>query len=350
MGVDNRFMLAGIAEALECSVVDLSGQQPIPTDPDGIAAQLAVAAIRQALVETDLTEPATVMPRPLPELAADVQRIWDLRLECDYAGAGRLLPGVLRELHAATSGPQRPAALRLLARTTDVASFVTRYVGFPAESWLASERAHDAALALEDPVILGLSAWSRGHAATGCGAYPRALHIAEASLPGLERAYDAPGGAEMLGQMQMLGAFACIAQGRRDDALTWAQEADRIAARTGDTTTLGLMFGPTNLQFWRISMEVDGGEPGRAVEIAHATTPAAVPAASRQVSFYSDTGRALARLGRDDDALRMLLTAERVAPQRLRASSLARETVRIMADRSTGSKLRGLAERMGLSL
>jgi hypothetical protein len=106
-----------------------SGQQAIPTDPDGIAAQVAVASIRQALVETDLAEPATVRPRALVRLAAAAETVWDLRLQCDYAGAGRLLPGLLRELHAATHGRDRVSALRLLARTADVASFLTRYIG-----------------------------------------------------------------------------------------------------------------------------------------------------------------------------------------------------------------------------
>jgi hypothetical protein len=158
----------------------------------------------------------------------------------------------------------------------------------------------------------------------------------------------------MLGQMQMLAAYGNLAQGRRDDAMAWARDAGQIAARTGDTTTLGLMFGPTNLNLWWISMETDGGDPGRAVDIARRTTPTAVPAVSRQVAYYGDTGRALANLGRNDDAGRMLLTAERVAPQRMRASSLARETVRSLLERpldpTVHGQLRGLAERMGIAL
>src|SRR5690242_7114388 len=64
-GTDNRFMLAKIAEALNCSMVDLVGAPTAPADVDGLGAHLALGAIRQALVDIDLDEPATIVPRPL---------------------------------------------------------------------------------------------------------------------------------------------------------------------------------------------------------------------------------------------------------------------------------------------
>src|SRR6185369_6265169 len=93
----------------------------------------------------------------------------DLKLRCDYAGAVRFLPGVLRELHAASKGSERIEALSLLVRAATEAADVMKSLGFPAEAWLASERGHQAAAALDDPVMLALAAWSRGHAASSCG-------------------------------------------------------------------------------------------------------------------------------------------------------------------------------------
>ncbi|HKT00497.1 MAG TPA: helix-turn-helix transcriptional regulator [Rugosimonospora sp.] len=353
MGVDNRFTLAAIAEALGCSTADLTGRPPITTDGELLAAQGAVAAILNVLVETDLAEAPTVQPRPLPEVARDAELVWDLRLRCDYSGAARLLAPVLRELHAHTAGPDRREALRLLVRTADATSFVVRYLGYPGEAWLASDRAHDAAVALEDPVMLGLSAWSLGHAATGCGAYGRALRIAERAVADLDPRMTVDDAPEMLGELMMLAGFAHLAQGHREEASHWAGEAATIAARTGDVPTLGLNWGPTGLNIWQISMEVDGGDPGKAVELARATNPAVVTV-SRQVALYSDTGRALTRLGKDDEAVRMLVAAERIAPQRVRASRLVQETTRTLLERAQrragGSELRGLCERMGLSV
>jgi transcriptional regulator with XRE-family HTH domain len=353
MGVDNRFLLASIAEALECSTTDLTGRPPTPSDRETAAAQAGVSMILNALVEIDLSEPPTITARPLPEVARDAVLIWDLRLRCEYAGASRMLPGVLRELHAHARGPDRAQALPLLVRTADAASFVVRYLGYPAEAWLASDRARDAALALGDPVLLGLSAWSLGHAATGCGAYGRAVRIAESAVSALDPRVTMTDAPEMLGQLQMLSAFSHLAQGRRNEALTWARASEEIATRTGNVDTLGLNFGPTNINIWRIAMEVDGGEPGRAVEIARSTNPSSVTV-SRQTAFYSDTGRALARVGKDGEAVRMLLTAERLAPQRIRSSRLAQETTRMLLERAKrragGVELRGLGERMGLTV
>src|SRR3954470_13352799 len=58
---DNRFVLADIAAALECSPADLAGV-PVPvTDRAAMAAQVGVYALRQALVDADLTEPADMI-------------------------------------------------------------------------------------------------------------------------------------------------------------------------------------------------------------------------------------------------------------------------------------------------
>jgi hypothetical protein len=117
---------------------------------------------------------------------------------------------------------------------------------------------------------------------------------------------------------------------------------------------MGMYFGPTNVDIWRVGTETDGGEPGLAARIAQDVSPAVVPAAFRQVFFYSDLARALSRIrGRDREAIRFLLTAERVAPQHVHTSPMARETTRSLLERSRrdagGTELRGLAGRMHVS-
>jgi transcriptional regulator with XRE-family HTH domain len=354
VSVDNRFTIAGIAAALECPVAELTGQPGTPADRDAAAARAAAPAILQALIETDLSQDPTTTPRPIEALEQEAALIGTLRLGCDYTRAARLLPPLLRETHAATRGPDRQTALRLLARTADTASFVVRYIGYPVESYLAAKLGRQAAEALEDPVILGLTTWSLIHAATGCGAYGRALTLAEREADTMQRHVDASGGAEMLGQLFMSRAFAAYATGQRGDAQTWIRRAVPLAERTGDSHKLGLMFGPTNIRLWQISMETDGGEPGRAVEIARDTDPAAAGMSiSRQVAFWSDTARALGRLRQDREAVRMLLHAERLSPLRVHSSPLIQEAARALLDRAQrragGRELRGLCERMGLA-
>jgi len=67
------------------------------------------------------------------------------------------------------------------------------------------------------------------------------------------------------------------------------------------------------------------------------------------VHYHIDRARALVNIRRPQDAARALLTAERLAPQHLRTSVVARETVRLLERRlKNHSQLYGLPERMGL--
>lgn len=352
-GADNRLMIAAIARALQCATTDLTGLPPVPQDRAEAETEAMVYETVQALIETDLDEaPTTRSPRPLPQLGAEIERIYHLRNDCEYAHAARLLPPLLRDLHAHVHGHDHETALRLFARATDHTSFVVRYLGHATESWLAAERCRDAARALGEPVILGLAAWSRAHAASSCGAYERSLRITES---GIEVVRDAvgEGAQEMRGQLYMMAAWTQHVLVHPDDAAGWLERATNIARDTGQTQTLGLNFGPAGISIWRVSMATEAGDAGKAVEIAGQFSPADVPAKSRQSAFYLDIGRALAELGRDERAVKMILQAERLGTERIQRSPLAAETVRSIAGRlPPGTEipgLAGLAERLGVS-
>jgi hypothetical protein len=72
---------------------------------------------------------------------------------------------------------------------------------------------------------------------------------------------------------------------------------------------------------------------------------------SRLVLFHADLARAYAGMrGREAEAVKHLLVAERVAPQHVHSSPLMQETARGLLDRAQrragGAALRGLCERM----
>lgn len=352
-GTDNRFTIAAIADALRCSVADLTDQPATPANPDQAQTSVALHEMLQAIIAADLRYRPEGDPEPHPDLAAEVDLVTDLRAKCDYVGAARRLPDLIGTLYARAFGPHRAGALRLLVLTADTAAFVARYLGTPTSAALAAERAQQAAEALADPVMLGLAAWSRAHAATGASLYSRALLIADQAAADLRPHLDAPDAPEMYGSLLMTAAYSAFALGRDAEFASRLAEAEQLARRTGDSAALKLMFGPTNISFWKVSMEADGANPDRAVEVAARTNPQAVSRVARQATFHMDTGRALARLGRDDEAVRQLVTAERLAPQRIRHSPMAVETTRLLLERArrnaTGDQLRGLAERVGVT-
>jgi hypothetical protein len=232
-----------------------------------------------------------------------------------------------------------------------MASSVLRALGHPADAWLGAERSRDAADAAGDPLLRGHAAYVLASAATACGSNQRGQTIAERAVDDLSRHLGLPGGPEVLGSLHLIAALASRRRQRIDDSRDWLTQAAGLARRTGETNTLGMFFGPTNVDLWRMNIEVEAGDPGRVVEIALRTDPGVIPAGVRQVYYYADAARALARIGgRDREAVRFLLTAERIAPQHVRTAPELAETIRVLLDRSRrqagGTALRGLSERM----
>jgi transcriptional regulator with XRE-family HTH domain len=350
-GADNRFMLADIAGALECAPVDLVGVGVPASDRATAAARAGVLGLRRALVDIDLSEAPAGSAPPLAELKRTVALVEALHRACDYAGATQVLPGLLRDLHTETAGPDHVEALRLLCDAASNASSVLRSLGFPADAWLGAERCRDAAEASGDPVLRGHAAYILARASIACGSNQRGQTIAERAVDQLGQHLGRPGGPETLGSLHLVAALASRCRDRIDDSREWLTEAAVLARRTGETNTMGMFFGPTNVDIWRMSIEVDDGDPGLVVEIAQRNDAAKIPAGVRQVFYYADTARALARIGgRDREAIRYLLTAERIAPQHVRTAAELVEPIRVLLDRSRrqagGSELRGLSERM----
>ena len=351
---DNRFMLADIAGALECAPADLVGTGVPAADRATTSARAGVLDLRRALVDIDLTEPPARPAPPVTELRRSVALAGALHQACDYAGASRLLPDLLRDLHTETAGPEQLEALRLLCETTSDASSVLRSLGHPAEAWLAAERCRDAADATGDPVLRGHAAYALARAAVACGSHQRGQTIAERAVDDLSAHLAQSGAPEVLGSLHLVAALASRCRQRLDDSRDWLTEAAELARRTGETDTMGMFFGPTNVDLWRMSIEADDGDPIRVVEIARRTVPTAIPAGVRQVFYYADTARALTRIGgQDREAIRFLLTAERIAPQHVRTSPEAADTIKILLNRSrrqsAGTELKALYERLHLN-
>jgi hypothetical protein len=196
--------------------------------------------------------------------------------------------------------------------------------------------------------MTGYASFVRAHAATGAGAYKRGHSLAARAVDKLASHTNEENAPAMLGLLLLTSGHTAYAIRRPADGAGYYAEAVRLAQRTGETDTFGEFFGPTNVAFWQVGTEADGGDPEEAVRVAAHTNPAALPVPMRQVMFYLDTARALARVGRDREAVRYLVTAERVAPQLVHASPLATETTRGLRDRAGGPELRALCERMGL--
>jgi hypothetical protein len=127
-----------------------------------------------------------------------------------------------------------------------------------------------------------------------------------------------------------------------------------VAARVTAPTEVAahLAFGAPNVGMHRLSVAVELGDAEAAVRAVERVRPEEIPYPARKASYWSDAGRAYARLHRDDEAVRAFRQAEDLASLRVRLHPLVREAVADMIDRrqraAVGRELRGLAYRMGL--
>lgn len=361
--IDNRFLLADLAQALSCSVEELIGAPSQVPDLEAQQARGHAQSLRAALIETDLTYPASRPAREPQALAADLEMLrYTLFSRWDYAASGERMPALLRDLHAtAAAGVDRPAMLQMMVEVCGAAHTWAVDFGTQADCWLAAERAGQAAEALEDPVMIGFSGWLRALACTSGGLYAPALMICGREVDALAGHPDEPDALIMRGLLQLTAGFSAYGLRRPVDGAAWMGEGAEVAQRLGvEQATIRdiriTIFGPTNTGIWRVAAGADGDDPAEALRWAEQVDLRRLNEPGRHATFYRDTARALAHSGtRDADrrAVRYLLSAEKLVPTWLRTSPAAQETARGLRNRLPGgreaSAVRGLCERMGLA-
>jgi transcriptional regulator with XRE-family HTH domain len=348
--VDKRSTLEALAAALRVAPSELgSAFPPAGRADDGLTtARTFLTGIEEALTdievgEGDATAPWPAISRRLDEMAA-------ARLRNDYTRQAELLPGLIADLNGSVRGSRRQDALRALCGVYQRAAVTAKTLGVRGLPAFAALRARQAAEQLDDPAWRGLAAMIT--ASTSGRA--RAVVLADRGVDALADRLDDPRCREMAGALHLGAALSEAALGRPDRAAERLDEATRLAARLADGHGFGgMLFGPTNVRVWRLSVAVESGEGGRVRELAKGWDVRAIPVPARHADYWSEIGRGLAASKADrDEAIMALLRAEKLAPQRIRAHPLIRETVADLHRRarpgSLDRELRGLAWRMGV--
>ncbi len=365
--LDNIGHITAIADALEVSPTELTGQPYPPMDPTQSQAHASLTAIRLALMDVSCGDPfEQTTPRPLPLLRDAVTEANQLYHACDYATLGSRLPRLIRELHAAIDqsiGAERAEAIRLAIHAYHPAcTLLLKYLGVPDLAWIAVTHVERLVRQLDDPLYHALHAHARAHVLLSAGAHEarqKALVFARQAADELAPHTANSDALALLGELNLLAATTLSTLRNPLDAADHLAIATDIATHTGETTSLYLNFGPTNVGIHRVSTAVELRDGGKAVEIAQRERADlfAIPSINsvgRQATYFADLGRGLAQMGRrDQEALRALRTAERLAPQRIRTNPMVREVVAHMLRRARreagGRELRGMAYRMGIA-
>lgn len=351
--LERRKDIAALADALQVSVVDLTGQPyVVPGKPEDDATT-AIPALRRAL--QDLPNPAARAEIDQLDAQASVAR--QMHDVLDHCGLGRVLPGLLVGLQSTIPAVANAEERRRLQRLLFWAAFDThslcRNLGYLDLSWIAAERAYGTAADLGDPAWLAAVEYIRAHALVPSGASTAALGYASAgadaasTLDGL----DARG---VHGSLLLVGAYSAALTGAFDEAEERLRAAEEVAVtEVGRTFADRFFLRPVNVELHRMAVAVEAGQPDQVIATAQRVIPDSLATrADRHAMYWVDLGRAHAQLRHDDQAIAALRNAEAASPLRTRLHPLVRETVTGMLGRAqraaVGRDLRGLAYRMGV--
>ncbi len=337
-GFNRRGLIEDLAEALGCSVADLTGQPYALADRASTDALATIPEIGMALSDATLDDVPDVAARPVEQLALLVDRANDYSDQTNFALSGRGLGTLLTELHVHVvtgNSETRQAALTALVEACRVAMATAKNVGQPTIAVLAGRRGYDAAQRLGDPALIGFATWYRAIALMRQGERDRATQLLTAGIETLTDLADPsstnPATAEACGLLHLSSALNAARAGRAADARDHLAEAEAIAGRTGERNTLRLHFGPTNTAVWSVAVavELEDGPSAYDRATAEPINVHALGSANRVATLHFDFARALSQAqgSRDAEAIRHLDTADRLAPVLLRNDPVARSVL-----------------------
>jgi transcriptional regulator with XRE-family HTH domain len=266
--MDRRSLLEALAAALEVAPGELSGAREL-TSAEGMSeAHAAVVALRIAVADNVLDDPAGDASRPWPDLAAMLHRVNnELRPAADYAGIGLVLPDLITDLHAVAAGEpaHRRNALYGLLDVYTAAGFVAKHLGEPDLASVAAMHARAVVAQLDSPAHSALAEFLRAQGVSS-PARSRSMALAARAADRVAPCVGSdPGAAEMYRMLHLTCALNAAALRSPAESA----EAAEVAARVGSGTNFGHQgFGLVNYGFWEVHLAVERGEGGKVRQLA----------------------------------------------------------------------------------
>ncbi|MGH3904726.1 MAG: helix-turn-helix domain-containing protein [Pseudonocardiaceae bacterium] len=336
-GFNRRGLLEDLADAISCSVADLTGRPNQETDRDTAAALATVPAISLAINDCTLDDVPDMPARPVEQLAAAATQANAHLDAARFSLAGQGLGALLGELHVHVvtgNSDTRRVALAALAEACLVGASVARHLGHADLAVRTAQRGYDAARLLNDSTRAGLLTMHHSLGLAWIGARHRVTTVLDEALAEITPDPSAAdtGPAQAAGMMHLSAAMHHARQGRAGQADDHLGHAQELARRTGERNTLLQHFGPVNVTTWGVNVAV---ELGRGPVVADRIAPDvprlldAFGSAVRGGALHFDLARAYAQAegARDAEAIRHLDAADRLAPQYVRPDPMARDLV-----------------------
>ncbi|KJY43018.1 transcriptional regulator [Streptomyces sp. NRRL B-1568] len=292
---------------------------------------------------------------PVPELRASVEHAWSLAHSGQFSALSALLSSLIPDLERAArtvDKVERPDVHGLLARVYQAMSAAFVRQNEADAAWLAADRAIAAAEKSGRVLEVFAGTFRLAHAFVRLKRYDQAAQAAQSAADVLGRHIDRTGSSpellSLLGSMHLVLALVYARCGNRADARRETERSRSIASQLcEDRNDFNLEFGPTNVEIQAVSVAVDLGDAGEALEVGGELDTSAL-SVERQARLALDMGRAHVQLRRVDDALKCFVHAEQLAPEMIHSHTAARSAIRdlmLIAGRTASSELRALARR-----
>lgn len=359
--LDRMSVLQRVANALSLSVAELRGEEE-PSDFD--ESPEAFDTIRLAL--TGHPALAAVLgtantPTPPAQQIETLRRqhgtIWQLQHATNYTELAptlaALIPGLETLVRTTTDADLQAEARELLSDTYRVVAAAMLKTGDPQAAWVAADRAAFTAEAAGSPLAVAASMFRIAHVFLSFGQLDQAQHVATNTAQALEPMLTPDVEPEVLslyGACHLVLAVAAARDANRSEAHKHLDTARAIAERLGaDRNDYETEFGPTNVAIHAVSIAVELGDAGQALELAQEIHPVNL-SAERQARHLISVAQAYTMRRQIGEALSALQEAERIAPELAHVHYLSRAVARDLLQLSgtrPRSELRDLAERFG---
>ncbi|MEU7154126.1 helix-turn-helix transcriptional regulator [Streptomyces sp. NPDC045456] len=298
-------------------------------------------------------------PRDLRERIEAAWRSWQTS-PTRFTDAAHALPTLIAEVEhsvrAHRSGPDTQTRRQVLRAAADLYFLLRSYLrrtGRLDLSLMAADRAVRAAEDADDPLRVAAAQWNLGHVLLATDEADGAEHVAMQGIETLRA--EVPDSTERAAMTGALHLVTVVAASRRRD---WAAARDRLrkkagpaAATVGEGNVLWTVFGPTNCDLHRVSVEMEAGEVGDALHLADRVDVSAVQSIEREFTFTLEVARCYDLRREDAATLLHLLQLEALAPEDLARTPLARALVLGLVRRARTMHARqaeSLAHRLGV--
>jgi transcriptional regulator with XRE-family HTH domain len=266
-------------------------------------------------------------------------------LRCRYLSLARCLPRIITAAEATVRDHDLPAAHGLLAQTYTLTCRVLAKLDASGLEWIAADRALHAASPAADPLVTAEAQRMLASAARRAGQYDRAQTLTLAAADHLTIGGPAPDPAHLAlhGMLHCSAAYAAARAGDRDRAVDLLDAAATTAGKlTTDPTRYQALIA--NVVSHRVSTSYLLGDAGTALRHAASLPLSRVPTVERQARLLVDTALAAAQWDQPAHAYRVLLQAERLAPDEVHTRSAVRILVAQLRSTRQPSTMPGLAQ------